>query len=69
MNPHWARKCGDLAVGASQGICEGCFRSIEEIMAWGQLPDSGKRAVWVQIAQRATVLGQTAPALPPGWQP
>jgi uncharacterized protein len=34
------------------GFCEGCFRTIDEIVAWGQLPDNGKRTVLEQIAAR-----------------
>lgn len=34
-------------------LCEGCFRTIDEIRLWGQSNDAAKRALWVQIAQRA----------------
>ena len=34
-------------------LCAGCFRTLDEIAAWGRLPDGGKRAVWQQIALRA----------------
>ena len=40
--------------GAS-GLCSGCFRTIDEIMAWGGQSESGKRAVWRLITQRAGV--------------
>lgn len=35
------------------GLCEGCLRTIDEIMAWGALQEPAKRAVWRLIAQRA----------------
>ncbi len=34
-------------------LCAGCFRTLDEIAAWGSLPDPAKRAVWAQIALRA----------------
>jgi len=33
-------------------FCEGCFRTLDEIAAWGRLDDEAKRAVWQLIAQR-----------------
>jgi predicted Fe-S protein YdhL (DUF1289 family) len=38
---------------AASGLCEGCFRTIDEIVAWGSLPEPGRRAVWAQLASRA----------------
>jgi len=35
------------------GLCEGCFRTIDEIRLWSQSDDVAKRAMWVQIEQRA----------------
>ena len=37
---------------ASTGWCEGCLRTIDEIVAWGTMADEGKRAVWRLIEQR-----------------
>lgn len=34
-------------------LCEGCFRTLDEIAAWSRMGDEGKRAVWALIAQRA----------------
>jgi hypothetical protein len=34
------------------GWCEGCLRTIDEIVAWGTMADEGKRAVWRLIEQR-----------------
>lgn len=34
------------------GLCEGCFRTLDEIAAWAGLDDGGRRAVWALIEQR-----------------
>jgi predicted Fe-S protein YdhL (DUF1289 family) len=34
------------------GLCQGCWRSIEEISAWSRLPDEAKREVCLLIAER-----------------
>ena len=34
------------------GWCEGCLRTIDEIVAWGSMADDDKRAVWQLIEQR-----------------
>jgi predicted Fe-S protein YdhL (DUF1289 family) len=34
------------------GWCEGCFRTIDEIIAWGTMPDEGKRSVWELLPAR-----------------
>ena len=33
--------------------CEGCFRTLDELRAWRDMDDAGKRAVWALIAQRS----------------
>ena len=37
---------------AASGYCKGCYRTIEEIMVWGQAGDKAKQAVWQQLNQR-----------------
>ncbi len=37
------------------GFCQGCLRTIDEIIAWGRLGETGKRRVWRDIVQRATI--------------
>jgi uncharacterized protein len=37
---------------ATTGWCEGCLRTIDEIVAWGTMADVDKRAVWRLIEQR-----------------
>ncbi|MDB5873565.1 MAG: hypothetical protein JWQ07_3007 [Ramlibacter sp.] len=33
-------------------VCEGCFRTLDEIAEWGRMEDAGKREIWLLIAQR-----------------
>ena len=39
---------------AASGLCEGCFRTIDEIIAWGRQDDEAKRQVWHLLEQRAS---------------
>ena len=39
-------------VDSATEFCEGCFRTLDEIAAWGRLDDEAKREVWQLIAQR-----------------
>lgn len=32
--------------------CEGCFRTLDEIAAWGRMGDEAKRHVWRTIGER-----------------
>lgn len=34
------------------GLCEGCFRTIDEIAQWSTATDEMKRQVWAQIRRR-----------------
>lgn len=34
------------------GLCIGCLRTIDEIVAWGSAGDDYKRAVWAEIRRR-----------------
>jgi prolyl-tRNA editing enzyme YbaK/EbsC (Cys-tRNA(Pro) deacylase)/predicted Fe-S protein YdhL (DUF1289 family) len=34
-------------------LCEGCFRTIDEIRQWSKSDDAAKRALWLHIEQRA----------------
>lgn len=34
------------------GWCQGCLRTIDEIVAWGGLDDEGKRRVWALLPAR-----------------
>ena len=34
------------------GLCEGCLRTIDAIIAWSQADDDFKRGVWAEIRRR-----------------
>jgi uncharacterized protein len=38
---------------AATGLCEGCFRTLDEIGSWSALDAAGRRAVWKRIGERA----------------
>lgn len=40
------------------GLCEGCFRTIDEIREWGRSDDAAKKVMWAHITDR---LRQTHP--------
>ena len=37
---------------AASGLCEGCFRTLDEICQWSGASPQGKRQVWTLIEQR-----------------
>ena len=40
-------------INNDSGLCEGCFRTLDEIAVWSQLDNAAKREVWSRIALRA----------------
>lgn len=42
-------------VNAASQLCEGCFRTLGEISAWGRSSGDAKRALWQAIRQRIAV--------------
>jgi predicted Fe-S protein YdhL (DUF1289 family) len=36
----------------ASGLCEGCHRTIDEIIQWGNADDEAKRVILLRIAQR-----------------
>jgi predicted Fe-S protein YdhL (DUF1289 family) len=36
----------------ASGLCRGCFRTLDEIAAWGTLDDDARRAVMAELAVR-----------------
>ncbi|SEI52970.1 DUF1289 domain-containing protein [Paraburkholderia diazotrophica] len=36
----------------TNGLCEGCLRTIDEIANWSSFDDAAKRAVWDEIERR-----------------
>ena len=43
-------------MNAANGLCEGCFRTRDEIAAWGNASDDARRATWARIETRMTTL-------------
>jgi len=39
-------------VNADNGLCEGCFRTLGEISAWGRSTPANKRELWKTIMHR-----------------
>jgi predicted Fe-S protein YdhL (DUF1289 family) len=44
---------------AKSGWCEGCFRSLDEIAAWGGMDAATRSAVHARIAQRRAAARET----------
>ena len=42
------------------GLCEGCFRTLDEITGWGHRASKDKRDVWQLIAQRVQARSQAS---------
>ncbi len=39
-------------INAVSGFCDGCLRSIDEIVRWARLDDEAKRTIWRELPQR-----------------
>ena len=46
---------------AGSGLCLGCFRTIDEIVAWGRQSDRERRVVWQRIVHRAGLVPASEP--------
>ena len=45
--------CTDVCrIVAGSDMCEGCFRTLDEIAAWSSLNDAAKRVMWQRLEQR-----------------
>ena len=45
--------CTDVCrIAAGTDLCEGCFRTLDEIAAWSGLTDAAKRVMWQRLDQR-----------------
>ena len=40
-------------INGDSGLCEGCFRTLDEIAGWSKLDNAAKREVWSRITVRA----------------
>lgn len=55
--------CVDVCrMNARSGLCDGCWRRIDEIVAWSGLDDAARRAVWRAIEQRRADAALPSPA-------
>lgn len=57
-----ASPCTNICrMNEASGWCEGCFRTIDEIVAWAVLDDTERRAVWQQLdaRRRSSIEGST----------
>ncbi|MDQ3058216.1 MAG: DUF1289 domain-containing protein [Pseudomonadota bacterium] len=43
-------------MSADSGLCEGCFRTRDEIAGWSRASEEGKRRLWATIEQRMAAL-------------
>lgn len=48
-------------MSAATGLCEGCFRSLDEIARWSRSEDADKRRILELVAQRRAALVAAAP--------
>jgi predicted Fe-S protein YdhL (DUF1289 family) len=48
--------CRMSALGATNGLCAGCFRTGGEIAGWSRASEDDKRRLWNTIEQRMAVL-------------
>jgi len=40
-------------IDPESGLCEGCWRTLDEIADWGALDDRARHTVWLQLERRA----------------
>ncbi len=40
-------------IDAATGLCEGCFRTLDEIAVWSRASEEEKRAIWDALLRRA----------------
>jgi len=57
MNPELSSPVPSPCINVCQmdpvnGLCKGCLRTIDEIVAWGKASDEYKRSVWTEIRRR-----------------
>ncbi|AIY43999.1 hypothetical protein LT85_4841 [Collimonas arenae] len=53
-----ASPCINICVmNAENALCDGCQRTLDEIVLWGSASDAQKRAIWQRILQRRLQMG------------
>ena len=51
--PATTSPCNDVCrMDAASGWCEGCQRTLDEIVRWSTMLDGERRAVWARIEER-----------------
>lgn len=54
--------CNDVCtMNQKSGLCDGCLRTIDEIVQWGGATEHLKRAIWLKIKQREVALFEGDP--------
>ena len=49
----WPSPCISVCVmNRETGWCDGCLRTIDEIVQWSAATDEAKQAIWVEIKRR-----------------
>jgi len=48
---------GVCRMSDGSGLCEGCWRNIDELRAWGNSDDATKLAIWAQVERRQEEAG------------
>ncbi|WEF24079.1 DUF1289 domain-containing protein [Paracoccus sp. S3-43] len=44
-------------IDPASGLCTGCLRTLDEIAAWGSLPDDDRRRIMAELPARRVRLG------------
>jgi uncharacterized protein len=53
--------CSVCKMNDRTGLCDGCYRTIDEIIAWSTMADDAKRRVWKLLpARKQTVADKLA---------
>lgn len=48
-------------MSSQTGWCEGCYRTLDEIVQWAAADDIYKQRVWAELAQRKLSIFPSAP--------
>jgi uncharacterized protein len=50
-------------ISPDTGWCEGCLRTLDEIVAWGAMAPRERRQAWAELARREASLGSGLPGV------
>jgi predicted Fe-S protein YdhL (DUF1289 family) len=48
------------SMNPQSGLCDGCLRTIDEIVQWGTASEQLKRAIWMEIKRRHKTMAESA---------